>query len=155
MLAALTEGADVVAHTTPRSGAWDEAILAAVQERRPCLTPTLWLWKYFLRHDRVSTQEHLVETAVGQLRTWIAAGGTVLFGTDLGAVDSDPSEEYALMAEAGMSFRQILASLTTTPAERFGDWSRVDSGTLDEVKQRRPELFAHSAPAAVAETRAA
>jgi ABC-type multidrug transport system fused ATPase/permease subunit len=31
----------------------------------------------------------------------------------------------------------------------------VDSGTLDEVKQRRPELFAHSAPAAVAETRAA
>jgi imidazolonepropionase-like amidohydrolase len=25
------------------------------------------------------------------------------------------------MAEAGMSFRQILASLTTAPAERFGD----------------------------------
>ena len=25
------------------------------------------------------------------------------------------------MAEAGMSFRQILASLTTAPAERFGE----------------------------------
>jgi ATP-binding cassette, subfamily B, bacterial len=31
----------------------------------------------------------------------------------------------------------------------------VDSGTPDEVKQRRPELFAHSALESVAETRAA
>jgi hypothetical protein len=31
----------------------------------------------------------------------------------------------------------------------------VDSGTPDEVKQRRPEQFAHSAAAVVAETRAA
>jgi ATP-binding cassette, subfamily B, bacterial len=31
----------------------------------------------------------------------------------------------------------------------------VDSGTPDEVKQRRPELFAHSALEPVAETRAA
>jgi hypothetical protein len=35
--------------------------------------------------------------------------------------DYDPSDEYALMAEAGMSFRQILASVTTAPAERFGE----------------------------------
>lgn len=125
VLVALREGADVIAHTTPRSGTWDETILAAVKERRPCLTPTLSLWKYFLRHDRVSTQEHLVSTAVDQLRAWLAVGGMVLFGTDLGAVDPDPGEEYTLMAEAGMSFRQILASLTTTPAERFGDSSRL------------------------------
>jgi hypothetical protein len=32
-----------------------------------------------LRHDRVSTQEHLVSTAVGQLRAWLANGGMVLF----------------------------------------------------------------------------
>jgi hypothetical protein len=30
----------------------------------------------------------------------------------------------------------------------------VDTGTPDEVKQRRPALFAHSAAAVVAETRA-
>jgi imidazolonepropionase-like amidohydrolase len=29
-----------------------------------------------------------------------------------------------LMAEAGMSFRQILASLTTAPAQRFGESKR-------------------------------
>ena len=85
------------------------------------LTPTLTLWKYYARHDRISAQEKIANTAIGQLRAWLASGGTVLFGTDLGAVDYDPSEEYALMAEAGMSFRQILASLTTAPAERFGE----------------------------------
>ena len=31
----------------------------------------------------------------------------------------------------------------------------VDSGTPDEVKQRRPEFFAHSAMEGAAETRAA
>ncbi|HEY3053606.1 MAG TPA: amidohydrolase family protein, partial [Thermoanaerobaculia bacterium] len=63
--------------------------------------------------------------AAGQVRAWLASGGTVLFGTDLGAVDYDPSDEYALMAEAGMSFLQILASLTTAPAERFGETKRL------------------------------
>ena len=29
------------------------------------------------------------------------------------------------MAEAGMSFRQILASLTTAPAERFGESKKL------------------------------
>ena len=74
-----------------------------------------------MRHDRISAQEQIANTEIGQLRAWLASGGTVLFGNDLGAVEYDPTEEYALMAEAGMSFRQILASLTTAPAERFGE----------------------------------
>ena len=92
-----------------------------MKDRRVALTPTLTLWKYYARHDRISTQEQIANTAIGQLRAWLAVGGTVLFGTDVGAVDYDPSEEYAMMAEAGMSFRQILDSLTTAPAGRFGE----------------------------------
>jgi imidazolonepropionase-like amidohydrolase len=121
--AALRAGVDVIAHTTPRSGAWTDLVPGGA-----ALTPTLTLWKFFLRHDRLSVQEQMVETAVGQLRSWIAAGGEVLFGTDLGAVDPDPSEEYALMRAAGMSFRQILASLTTSPAARFGGSGRIAAG---------------------------
>ena len=68
------------------------------------------MWKYFTRHDRASAQDSIVRNAIAQLRAW---RGKILFGTDLGAVDPDPSEEYALMAEAGMSFSEILASLTT------------------------------------------
>jgi imidazolonepropionase-like amidohydrolase len=121
VLAAVRGGVDIIAHTTPRSGPWDDTILAAMKERRVALTPTLTVWKYYMRHDRTSAQEQIANTEIGQLRAWVATGGTVLFGTDLGAVDYDPSEEYVLMAEAGMSLRQILASLTTAPAERFGE----------------------------------
>jgi imidazolonepropionase-like amidohydrolase len=122
--AAVRAGADIVAHTTPRSGPWSEDLISLMRARRVALTPTLTLWKYYLRHDRVSTQEQVVATAIGQLRAWLAAGGEVLFGSDLGAVDYDPGEEYALMAEAGMTSRQILAALTTAPAQRFGEGAR-------------------------------
>jgi len=121
VLTAVRGGVDIIAHTTPSSGPWDETILEAMKERRVALTPTLTLWRYYARHDHVSAQDQIVNTEVGQLRAWLAKGGEVLFGTDLGAVEYDPSEEYALMSEAGMNFRQILTSLTTAPAERFGE----------------------------------
>jgi imidazolonepropionase-like amidohydrolase len=121
VLSAVRGGVDIVAHTTPHSGPWDETLLAAMKEHRVALTPTLTLWKYYARHDRLSAQEKVTDTEIGQLRAWLAAEGTVLFGSDLGAVEYDPAEEYALMSEAGMTFPQILASLTTNPAERFGD----------------------------------
>lgn len=121
VLAAVQAGVDIIAHTTPHSGPWDDSLLAAMKEHQVALTPTLTLWKYYARHDRASSQDQVVDTELGQLRAWLATGGTVLFGTDLGAVEYDPSEEYALMSQAGMSFRQILASLTSAPADRFGE----------------------------------
>jgi imidazolonepropionase-like amidohydrolase len=120
MLAALRAGVDVIAHTTARSGPW-----TGLTELRAALTPTLTIWKYFLRHDRFSTQEKTVQNAIEQLRTWIVAGGTVLYGSDLGAVDYDPGDEYRLMSEAGMSFPEILASLTTKPAALFGESDKL------------------------------
>lgn len=125
LLAAIRGGVDIVGHTTPRSGPWDETILAEMKERGVALTPTLTLWKYYLRHDRISTQEQITNTAIGQLQAWLASGGDVLFGTDLGAVEYDPSEEYRLMSASGMNFRQILASLTSVPSERFGESDRL------------------------------
>ncbi|HSP17668.1 MAG TPA: amidohydrolase family protein [Thermoanaerobaculia bacterium] len=125
VLTAVRNGVDVIAHTTPSAGPWDETIVKTMAERRVALTPTLTLWKFFSRHDRLSAHEQIVGTAVSQLRAWVASGGTVLFGTDLGAVDCDPTEEYVLMAAAGMTFPEILASLTTAPAERFGESTRL------------------------------
>jgi imidazolonepropionase-like amidohydrolase len=126
LLAAVAGGVDVVAHTTPQSGPWDEALLAAMRKAKVALIPTLKLWKYLLRHDRASLGDVQTQTSVGQLRAWLESGGVVLFGTDVGGVDDyDPSEEYVLMARAGMTVRQILASLTTAPAEKFGDSARL------------------------------
>jgi imidazolonepropionase-like amidohydrolase len=126
LLAAVRGGVDVIAHTTPQSGRWDDAVLAAMREAKVALIPTLKVWKYLLRHDRASLGDASVRTSTGQLRAWVASGSVVLFGTDVGGIDDyDPSDEYSLMAEAGMTFRQILASLTTEPAKKFGDSGRL------------------------------
>jgi imidazolonepropionase-like amidohydrolase len=125
VLTAVRGGVDIIAHTTPHSGPWDEALLTAMKARHVAVTPTLTLWKYYERHDRLSAQEKVTNTEINQLRAWVAAGGEVLFGTDLGAVEYDPSEEYALMSQAGMTFPQILATLTTAPAKRFGETGKL------------------------------
>ena len=55
-----------------------------------------------------------------QLKTYSDIGGQILFGTDVGYTQAfDTSEEYRLMAGAGLDWRQILTSLTTAPAQRF------------------------------------
>jgi len=126
LLAAVEGSVDVIAHTNPQSGPWDEAVLTAMRQAKIALIPTLKIWKYHLRHDRASLGDLSAQTSTGQLRAWLASGGVILFGTDVGGMDDyDPSDEYALMAEAGMTFRQILASLTTTPAQKFGESGRL------------------------------
>jgi imidazolonepropionase-like amidohydrolase len=59
---------------------------------------------------------------VSQVRGFADAGGQILFGTDVGFIsDYDPSREYELLDAAGLSGAEILASLTTEPARRFGE----------------------------------
>ena len=49
-----------------------------------------------------------------------ALGGDLLFGTDVGFHQMyDPRLEFASLARAGLSWRQVLASLTTVPARRL------------------------------------
>jgi imidazolonepropionase-like amidohydrolase len=145
VLAAARAGVDVIAHTTPSSGPWDEATVSAMKERRVALIPTLMVWKTLLRHERVSIQASSVANTIAQLRAWAASGGTTLFGTDLGAADYDPADEYALMAQAGMTVRQILAALTTAPAERFGasrQLGRVEAGLAADLTVLKGDPFA-------------
>jgi imidazolonepropionase-like amidohydrolase len=121
LMASVKAGVDVLAHVTPQSGPWDDTIVDAMKQAGVALIPTLALWKYELRHERVSIGDAYSETAVGQLRKWVTAGGVVLFGTDVGYMtEYDPADEYTLMSQAGMTFSQILSSLTTAPAQRFG-----------------------------------
>ena len=124
VLTAVRAGVDVIAHTTPQSRSWEETLLSAMYERRVALTPTLTVWQHIFRHDRTSLLRRFADNTVGQLRAWVGTGGTVLFGTDIGAAGYDPSQEYAMMAEAGMTFGQVLAALTTAPAGQFGESDR-------------------------------
>ena len=124
---ALAGGVDVLMHTTPASGPWTETLAARIRRQRVALTPTLKLWRVelFRAGESEANARAAQQVAVDQLRTFVRVGGEVLFGTDVGYMqDDDPTEEYELMASAGMDYTQILASLTTAPAARFGDAGR-------------------------------
>jgi imidazolonepropionase-like amidohydrolase len=133
VLAALRNGVDVIAHTTPMSP-WPDALLEAIGNA--ALTPTLSIWKTAMRHDRISTQEQLVRAAQSQLRAWREAGGRVLFGTDSGIFDTDPTEEYVQMAEAGMSWQEIVNSLTSfpVPVERANDRVVIEGDPATDIR---------------------
>jgi len=120
---AVDGGVDILAHTAPSGTSWDEARVARMKRAGVTLIPTLSLFTKLGRTLGIPTPriEKLISAPLQQLRAYSKAGGRIVFGTDLGFItDYDPSEEYLLMTRAGMTFRQILASLTVNPAERFG-----------------------------------
>jgi len=86
------------------------------------LIPTLTLWDVESRgYSPEQLEKEMNKAALPELRAYSEAGGQILFGTDAGYIERyDTSEEFDWMARAGMNFKQILASLTTNPAERFG-----------------------------------
>ena len=85
------------------------------------LVPTLKLWRLGLRKGLPERIVAIVEnTAIAQVKAIHEAGVTILFGTDVGYMrDVDTTEEFRLMGQAGMDYKDILASLTTAPAARY------------------------------------
>lgn len=125
---AVDGGVDILAHTAPTGNKWDEWQIAKMKRAKVTLIPTLSLFTKLGRSLGMPAPmiENFIRTPLEQLRAYSEAGGQIVFGTDLGFIaDYDPTEEYLLMMRAGMSFRRILASLTTNPAERFGVSNRT------------------------------
>jgi imidazolonepropionase-like amidohydrolase len=120
---AVDSGVDVLAHVTSDDQPWSAELIERMRTAHMALVPTLSLFhvEAIKAGDSVEQEHTIVDRAVARLRAYVAAGGEILFGTDVGYIyQFDTAEEYTLMARAGMSFSQILASLTTNPARRFG-----------------------------------
>jgi imidazolonepropionase-like amidohydrolase len=112
---ALEGGVDVLAHSVEDPENFDDALVRRLVDANVSLVPTLELFA-------PSSEIDGILEALGRFSR---AGGRILFGTDVGyRPDYDPSEEYELMARAGLTFDQILASLTTAPAALFGQAER-------------------------------
>ncbi len=136
---AIEADVDVLVHTTIGRGrtVWEPALIEQMLAQDLALVPTLMLWPWELQ--RAGVPEKVIELAtsdaVEQLRAYQAAGGDVLFGTDVGYMsDYDPSEEYRLMARA-LTPMQILASLTTAPSSRWngGSSGRIAAGEAADL----------------------
>jgi len=121
---AMNAGVDVLAHTTPLSGGWDDALIKQMLAHHMAVIPTLQLWISEAKAGGDTDADALQFAEVGakELGAYSRAGGQVLFGTDVGYQDDfSPEKEYELMGDAGLTPMQILASLTTASAERFGE----------------------------------
>jgi len=125
---AIAAGVDILVHTTLGEKApWDAELMRQMTAKKMSVIPTFKLWKYELRKDGAPEEviDKLIGATLQELRNFMSAGGQVLFGTDVGYMhEYDPTDEYVYMAQANMTPMQILASLTTAPAERWKEDQR-------------------------------
>jgi imidazolonepropionase-like amidohydrolase len=112
---ALAAKVDVLAHAVEDTRGMTPEHLRRMKEQNMAMVPTLKLFG----------QDRRLWAILDEVRDYARAGGQILFGTDVGYItDYDPTTEFILMGTAGLSWREILASLTTAPAQRFGEEKR-------------------------------
>jgi imidazolonepropionase-like amidohydrolase len=117
--AVIAAGVDVMAHTAPTRefAEYTPEQLARFKAQGIALIPTLSLFTTIVVDPAVTAR--ITTVTVNQLRQFSENGGAVLFGTDIGFIKLyDTTLEYELMHRA-LSERQVLASLTTNPAQYF------------------------------------
>ncbi|KAB7530377.1 amidohydrolase family protein [Flagellimonas olearia] len=116
-------GVDILAHVSPEDRKpWSPEMIKMMISNNMAVIPTLKLYKWDLERFDIETENHpLIMTAIQQIKDFNESGGETLFGMDTGYMtDYDTKEELQLMQQAGMDFQEILTSLTTAPAKRFG-----------------------------------
>jgi imidazolonepropionase-like amidohydrolase len=109
-LVAMQSGVDVLAHAPEDVQGVDDNLLHQMVDRHMAMIPTLKLFSG--------------DSAISRIRSIVARfhqlGGQLMFGTDTGFLtDYDVGEEYRQLALAGLNYRDVLAMLTTAPAQRF------------------------------------
>jgi imidazolonepropionase-like amidohydrolase len=107
---------DVLAHTTEDGVGWSPTIVTRLKSANVSLIPTLTL---FSGEDGPDANHKGI---LQEVKSYSDAGGQILFGTDVGFITDYRllTREYELLGRAGLTFRQILAALTTVPAKRLG-----------------------------------
>ena len=109
---ALAAKVDVLAHAVEDTVGLRDSLLARRRAANMSLIPTLKLFR----------DNGNLAAIFDEVRTFARAQGRVVFGTDVGYLtDYDPTEEYLLLQRAGLEPKEILAALTTAPAELFGE----------------------------------
>jgi imidazolonepropionase-like amidohydrolase len=104
-----------------------------MKRQHTALIPTLTLWTTVVADPVITDQ--LVSNGVGQLKAYFSAGGTILFGTDVGFTSGyDTAQEFEYMGRA-MGWRDVLASLTSNPSTFFKQpgKGRLEQGMTADV----------------------
>jgi imidazolonepropionase-like amidohydrolase len=112
---ALDAGVDIIAHALDDTRGLTPAHFQRMKRQKVALIPTLTLFADSFNKDAI----------FHEVAEYKALGGDILFGTDVGYHQMyNPRLEYESLSKAGLSWREILGSLTTTPARRFKEGNR-------------------------------
>jgi imidazolonepropionase-like amidohydrolase len=107
---AIRSGVDVLAHAPEEMQGIDDNLLHQMVALPMTMIPTLKLF----------SQDSNIADIRSEVFKFHQFGGVLMFGTDTGFLqDYDVKEEYHQLALAGFSYRDVLAMLTTAPAQRF------------------------------------
>ena len=107
---AMQSGVDVLAHAPEWLQGIDDNLLHEMVTRHMSMIPTL---KLFSQDSTIAD----IRSVVFKFHQF---GGVIMFGTDTGFLtDYSMAEEYHQLALAGLTYRDVLAMLTTAPAQRF------------------------------------
>lgn len=107
---AMESGVDVLAHAPDTVEGVDDGVIAELVAHHMTMVPTLKLFSDDVDIARIRA----IVVRFHQL------GGPLMFGTDTGFLtDYDMSEEYRQLHLAGLSFRDVIAMLTSVPVTRF------------------------------------
>jgi imidazolonepropionase-like amidohydrolase len=137
---------DVLAHTSEEPEKWNEALSTRLKAANVTLIPTLTLF----------SRDSNFGSILKEVKSYSDIHGQIMFGTDIGFLTDYASltKEYDYLARAGLTFPQVLASLTTTPATRLGYARRTgqvrtgmdaDLVLLESDPARDVNAFAHVA----------
>jgi imidazolonepropionase-like amidohydrolase len=124
---AVNANVDVLAHPTAMDGGgapgdWTPELTARMRDKNIALIPTMSLFEIEIKRSggNVDVLNGAIKMITDEVKQYSAAGGQILFGTDVGYTDLfDTTREYELLSKA-LSWQQMLTSLTTAPAEKFG-----------------------------------
>ena len=133
---ALGAGLDELAHTPWTHRLSDEVVATAARRLR--IVSTLDICSF----GRDTPQ---IRTALDNLRRFHVAGGTVIYGTDLGNGGVPPgihTRELRLLAEAGLEYEEVLEALIRAPIEPgapadlvlLGDNPLDDLGAFEDIR---------------------
>jgi len=113
---AIESGVDVLAHAPDDTEGIGQSLFATMVHKNMAMTPTLKMFA-----TTVTTSPKYLDPIYAEVRQFHELGGTLIFGTDVGYMTDYSTEgEFEALGKCGLTAADVLAMLTTNPAERMG-----------------------------------
>jgi imidazolonepropionase-like amidohydrolase len=120
---------DVLAHAPDDTEGIDGTLFATMVQKNMAMTPTLKMFA-----TTVTTNPKYLDPIYAEVRHFHELGGTLIFGTDVGYMTDYSTEgEFDALGLCGLNAADVLAMLTTNPAERMGAASQKGTVTAGKL----------------------